>query len=184
MVGKPETALDHAPVPLGAKEVSPVRKGWDFGIVVNGSAGGAALLAGTGEHYLSTITTTERLGNYLEIFSELEQRTAKHPAWLRALREDAFARFCKTGFPTTRDEDWRFTNVNAIANRSFLLAQAAHHRITSAHLQQFQIPGAACRLVFVNGKFAPALSDVSALPPNVKVCSLANELAQNPGALE
>src|SRR5437764_6264294 len=133
---------------------------------------------------MNTITTTERLGNYLEIFSELEQRTAKHPAWLRALREDAFARFCKTGFPTTRDEDWRFTNVNAIANRSFLLAQAAHHRITSADLQQFHIPGAACRVVFVNGKFAPELSDLSLLPPNIKVCSLANELAQNPGALE
>src|SRR5437764_7084992 len=158
MVGKPETALDHAPVPLGAKEVSPVRKGWDFGIVVNGSAGGAALLAGTGEHYLSTITTTERLGNYLEIFSELEQRTAKHPAWLRALREDAFARFCKTGFPTTRDEDWRFTNVNAIAKRSFFLAQVAHHQVTFAHVQQLHIPGAVFRLVHVTVKLAHEFS--------------------------
>src|SRR5438874_10680234 len=114
---------------------------------------------------MNTITTTERLGNYLEIFSELEQRTAKHPAWLRNLREDAFARFCKIGFPTTRDEDWRFTNVNAIASKSFLLAAAAHQRITSADLQQFQIPGAACRLVFINGKFTLELSDLSSLPP-------------------
>src|SRR5437588_2415368 len=133
---------------------------------------------------MNAITTTERLGNYLELFTEFEQRTAGHPAWLRAVREDAFARFCKTGFPTTRDEDWRFTNVSAIANGSFRLAQPAPHRVTPADLQQFHIPGAACRVVFVNGRFAPELSNLNSLPPNVKVGSLANEIAQNPGPLE
>jgi len=42
--------------------------------------------------------------------------------WLRELREKAFARFCETGFPTTHEEDWRFTNVSPIAKTSFQLA--------------------------------------------------------------
>jgi Fe-S cluster assembly protein SufD len=133
---------------------------------------------------VNTITATERLGNYLQVFGELEKRTTGQPAWLRRIREDAFARFCQTGFPTTRDEDWRFTNVNAISQASFRLAPDAHQPITLADLQQFQIPGSACRLAFINGRFAPELSSLGSLPATIKAGSLAEEIAKNPGALE
>ena len=36
-------------------------------------------------------------------------------AWLQQLREAAFQRFTELGFPTTHDEEWRFTNVAPIA---------------------------------------------------------------------
>jgi Fe-S cluster assembly protein SufD len=133
---------------------------------------------------LSTISTTERIGNYLEIFSDLQKRTASQPAWLRSAREDAFARFCQTGFPTTKDEDWRFTNVSAISQKSFHLAADGQNRISSADLQQYRIPGAACTMVFINGRFAPQLSEFGPLPPGVKIGSLTAEVAKNPGALQ
>ena len=132
---------------------------------------------------MTAITTTERLGNYLDLFDDLGKRTKGQPAWLRTLREDAFARFCSTGFPTTRDEDWRFTNVSAIAQSSFQLSPDTH-KISSADLQEFRMPGAACRLVFVNGRFVTELSDLGSLPKGVKVNGLAHEVAKNPGALE
>jgi Fe-S cluster assembly protein SufD len=131
---------------------------------------------------LSAITATERLGNYLGIFSELQKRTTGQPAWLRSLREETFARFCQVGFPTTKDEDWRFTNVNAISQTSFNLA--ADERVAPEKLDQFRIPGAACRLVFVNGRFSAELSDKPALPSGIKAGSLAQEIAVNPAALE
>ena len=66
------------------------------------------------------ITATQQLENYLESFSEFEKLAAGHDLpWLRKLRQDAFARFCEVGFPTTHDEDWRFTNVSAIAQTAF-----------------------------------------------------------------
>jgi hypothetical protein len=37
--------------------------------------------------------------------------------WLQQLREDGWARFSAKGFPTTHDEDWRFTNLAALARR-------------------------------------------------------------------
>ena len=132
---------------------------------------------------MTAITTTERLGNYLDLFDDLSKRTKGQPAWLRTLREDAFARFCSTGFPTTRDEDWRFTNVSAIAQSSFQLSPDTH-KISSADLQEFRMPGAACRLVFVNGRFVTELSDLGPLPKGVKVNGLAHEVTKNPGALE
>jgi len=45
--------------------------------------------------------------------------------WAQALREAAFERFAKLGFPTTREEEWRFTNVAPIARSSFQRGSAA-----------------------------------------------------------
>ena len=68
------------------------------------------------------ITATQQLETYLESFSEFEKLAAGNDLpWLRKLRRDAFARFCEVGFPTTHDEDWRFTNVSAIAQTAFRL---------------------------------------------------------------
>jgi len=44
------------------------------------------------------------------------------PAWLRDLREGAIARFAAAGFPSTRQEQWRFTNVRPVAETPFTLS--------------------------------------------------------------
>ncbi len=62
----------------------------------------------------TAVTATEQVQSWLENFTEFERAApGAKLAWLKRLREDAFARFCEAGFPTTRDEDWRFTNVSA-----------------------------------------------------------------------
>jgi len=129
------------------------------------------------------ITATEQLETYLESFTEFQKRAAgRNLPWLRRLREDAFARFCEVGFPTTHDEDWRFTNVSAIARTSFELAQ--NGQLAKEELEQFRIKGAACQLVFVNGHFVRELSSVGKMPAGVKVSGLAEEIDSNPGAIE
>jgi Fe-S cluster assembly protein SufD len=63
----------------------------------------------------------------------LEQFTAQQPAatpWVKELRETAFRRFVQLGFPTTHEEDWRFTNVAPIAR----MAWAAQAAVVSAPL--------------------------------------------------
>jgi Fe-S cluster assembly protein SufD len=129
---------------------------------------------------------TERLRNYLEAFHAFGAGGARQPAWLRALRERAFARFCEAGFPTTRHEDWRFTNVSAIAQTPFHLARDARRSgaIYGDTLEACRIPGAACQLVFLNGRFAPELSDLGSLPPGVRAGSLAEAIAQDGESLE
>ncbi|OFV86946.1 MAG: Fe-S cluster assembly protein SufD [Acidobacteria bacterium RBG_16_68_9] len=44
------------------------------------------------------------------------------PEWLRSLRERAIARFAAVGFPSTRLEEWRFTNIQAVAETPFTLS--------------------------------------------------------------
>ena len=131
------------------------------------------------------ITPTQQLENYLERFSEFEKFVAGHALpWLRKLRRDAFARFCEVGFPTTHDEDWRFTNVSAIAQAPFRLARNGRAGPSQQELEPYRVAGAACQLVFVNGRFARELSLSGKLPDEVSVSSLAGEIPDNPSAIE
>ena len=131
------------------------------------------------------ITATQQLDSYLESFSKFEKLAIGHDLpWLRTLRRDAFARFCEVGFPTTHDEDWRFTNVSAIAQTRFRLARNGRARLSQQELEPYRVAGVACQLVFVNGRFARELSLLSYLPDGVKVGSLAEEISSNPGAIE
>jgi Fe-S cluster assembly protein SufD len=130
------------------------------------------------------IAATQQLESYLESFTEFEQLATGHALpWLRKLRRDAFARFCEVGFPTTHDEDWRFTNVAPIAQTSFRLARNGG-QLLQKQLEVHRVAGAACQLVFVNGRFARELSLLNNLSAGVKVSSLAAEISINPEAIE
>jgi Fe-S cluster assembly protein SufD len=131
------------------------------------------------------ITATQQLETYLESFSEFEKLAVGNDLpWLRKLRRDAFARFCEVGFPTTHDEDWRFTNVSAIAQTAFRLTPNRRVRLSQQELEPYRVAGVACQLVFVNGCFARELSLPGKLPDAVKVSGLAAEISSNAGAIE
>ena len=66
-----------------------------------------------------------RAPSSIDVYREDFERLPAAPTWLQNLREQAFARFQALGFPTTKNEDWHFTSVSPIAERSFTLASGA-----------------------------------------------------------
>ena len=132
-------------------------------------------------------TATKSTAQYLEHFTECEKRAAGGELpWLRKLRREAFARFCEIGFPTTHEEDWRFTNVAAVANTPFRPAPPnptfAKEGQMWATIENMKVEGAGCRLVFLDGHFAPELSSLSRAA--ITVTPLAQALAAEPGLVE
>jgi len=122
-------------------------------------------------------TSTPDLGIHLQNFTDFERMAAgRNLPWLRKIREEAFARFAEVGFPTTRDEDWRFTSVAPIARTPFRLPGKAFVQLPPAELKSWNIQGSAARLVFVNGRYAPELSRADALPKGVTVTSLREQI--------
>jgi Fe-S cluster assembly protein SufD len=111
---------------------------------------------------------------YLETFDRLKGRYGNQLNWLQKLRQDAFNRFTENGFPTTHDEDWRFTNVSAVANTQFELGEKI--QIEEKQLEAFGTSDFPCRLVFVNGYFAPELSRIPDLPHGVWIKNLARDI--------
>ncbi len=124
------------------------------------------------------------LGTYLDAFSRRQQEASDEPAWLRHLREDAFGEFCDAGFPTTRNEDWRFTSLSSLVKENFAPAVRNETPVTSAAIEGRRVDGSLARLVFVNGRFEPRLSDIQGLPQGMRAGSLAEVIASSPELLE
>ncbi|MEW5974304.1 MAG: Fe-S cluster assembly protein SufD [Acidobacteriota bacterium] len=129
------------------------------------------------------IGVSEGLDRYLSCFDERRKERGGEPNWLGSLRQAAMDRFVGQGFPTTRDEEWRFTNVAPIARTDFLpsirsdsvsLSEAEPFFLAHSESQSWH------RVVFVNGCFAPELSSIGKLPPGMKVLSLPAALEGDP----
>lgn len=106
------------------------------------------------------------------------------PAWLPALRKRAFDRFADLGFPTTRDEDWHFTSVTPIAERTFKALKTNPTALTLTDVKPWLVDEAWHRLVFVNGRLEPALSQFAGLPAAVHVSTLSEALREDPEWVE
>ena len=135
------------------------------------------------------IATSEKEGLYLSSFRELEGRLAANsPSWLHEIRRAAMAGFADKGFPTTRQEEWRNTNVAPIAAVPFQLATTplpppqggGELRILQHPLADLGCP----KLVFINGRFAKQLSTLGGLPAEVKAGSLGEALESEGKTLE
>jgi len=131
------------------------------------------------------ITAIQNLESYLESFTSFAKRSSGHGLpWLRKLREDAFARFCKAGFPTTHDEDWRFTSVATIARTPFSLPGKYSAGLSHSDLKPWRVEGAAVQLVFIDGHFVRALSVLGTLPAGITVSGLKEEIEKRTPAVE
>lgn len=124
------------------------------------------------------IATPKQHGTFQTHFERLGLATAHARPWLRQLRSNGFGRFTETGFPTTRQEEWRFTNVAPLAKVPFAIAPDVTPCVPPDVVAAFEIDPDFPRLVFVNGRYAPELSGRQRLPESVVVGSLAMALSE------
>jgi Fe-S cluster assembly protein SufD len=106
----------------------------------------------------------------------LEDRPTSGPRWLQEIRDRGASSFAQLGFPTVRNEEWRFTSVSQIAGADLSPAPAST-ALEASRLETFLYADAPHRLVFVNGRFVPALSRTSGLADGVRFGSLAQATA-------
>ena len=97
-------------------------------------------------------------------------------------RRNAFTRFEELGFPTRRDEAWRFTNLRPLQETAFAPGTGEGGFGGAAGIEPYLFPGETLRIVLVNGRFAPTLSKVGGLPKGVTLGSAA-EIAESQMAL-
>jgi Fe-S cluster assembly protein SufD len=116
-------------------------------------------------------TGTELFASHFEQLEHSE--FGRQHAWLMPTRKAAMARFAELGFPTTKHEDWKYTNVSAIANGLWEQGCTEGVAVTPDLFQPYEIPEVAtAKLVFVNGSWSEPLSELGGLPGNVTVKSL------------
>jgi Fe-S cluster assembly protein SufD len=121
-------------------------------------------------------SVTTRAPGSKEIYREDFDRQGSTPALLQTLRKQGMARFQALGFPTTKNEDWHFTSVAPIAERTFRPAEAGAV-IDQADIDRFNFGESGWHtLVFVNGAFSKDLSSNAPFGNKVRVTSLADAI--------
>ena len=124
------------------------------------------------------MTQSVYLQDYAALANELP---GQHLAWLHAQRQAALSRFGASGFPSPREEDWKYTNVSAIERKRFK-PSAGPVKLQSGDLADvdgYRLKGACC-LVLVDGRFCAEASSLQGIPEGVTVTAMANALQDCP----
>jgi Fe-S cluster assembly protein SufD len=111
--------------------------------------------------------------------------SALEPSWLVALRTKGQQRFDQLGWPTTRDEDWKYTSIQPLVEARFADANAAPgaSTVSDAAIAPYRIVDGPT-VVLVNGVFDASRSSLSGLPAGVTVRSLRAAWAESPALVE
>ncbi len=124
-------------------------------------------------------------GNHRTDYSANFERlqSPKEPRWLQDIRRAAMERFSELGFPTPRQEEWKYTRVDFTRKMAFAPAASDLNGLTAGELDQLTFGNLGCpRLVFVDGHYREGLSSLQALPSRIQVRSLSEVLRENPDA--
>lgn len=120
---------------------------------------------------------SEETQRFLDRLTEYRAGRGPEPTWIAARRQAGAARFEAMGFPTRRDEAWKYTDVRAIARGDFALATDGEFSQASA--AALTLPIDAHRLTFVDGVFSAAFSQLDTLPSGVTLQPLSRALEEN-----
>lgn len=118
-------------------------------------------------------TTSHYVADYPSLTAKLPGQAVD---WLAAQRTTSFAQFSAQGFPSTHEEEWRYTNFAALEKKLFTPAESAFNNSAApACLDAYQLPDAWV-VVLVDGHFSADLSGLADLPEGVLVMSIAQAL--------
>jgi Fe-S cluster assembly protein SufD len=120
--------------------------------------------------------------HFVSRFEECEARLAdSSPAWLAPVRRAAIERFAELGFPTRKNEAWKYTSVSEIAKASLDPEPPARDGISRDDIRAILGDDVSADVfVFEDGRFAPEFSSGESLPAGVEVGSLASALGEHP----
>ncbi|NKB75965.1 MAG: Fe-S cluster assembly protein SufD [Gammaproteobacteria bacterium] len=108
--------------------------------------------------------------------------------WIKTYRNNRLSRFQEAGFPTTRDEDWRYTTVRPITNKKFTSIgdiQVDRYALISSKVAEHSVMDFdSYQLVFVDGVLMTDFSELTALGDGVQINSIADVLRQRPESIQ
>jgi Fe-S cluster assembly protein SufD len=110
--------------------------------------------------------------NFFDHLLTLAKQAPDGSSALREIRDRAPSLLQEQSFPTTRDEEWRFTDLSELVQMRFESVSDHHSAVNIDSVGEFRLPEESTRLVFMNGIYAPEMSSLSSLPPGVLVSNL------------
>ncbi len=99
-----------------------------------------------------------------------------------SLRKQAMDRFEKNGFPTTKDEEWKYTNLKPVLKQEYRILLKGDDAVSFADIKQYLLSDLdTYKLVFINGKYSSWLSETT--HREFDVCTFAAALNKYPDTI-
>jgi Fe-S cluster assembly protein SufD len=120
----------------------------------------------------------ETIQHYLTDFKQLQN--IKKDDWFSKHRQSAFNIFQESGFPSTRKENWKYTDVKPIAKNLFSNIANSNVVINDDEINAILFKEQKCiELVFVNGTYSEKYSNIRNLPNEIIIKNMANALVND-----
>ena len=121
--------------------------------------------------------------NYSADFMQL--KNTKENDWFSKQRQSAFDIFQESGFPNTRVEDWKYTDVKPIAKNTFSNITESNMASDNNEIDEILIKGLDCiNLVFINGAYSEKYSDIKNISNKIVIKSMADALINDESLLK
>lgn len=132
------------------------------------------------------IILKDNADSYLEGYKQFKKLgNINSTELINSTKEDAIDNFVKLGFPTIKDEDWRFTNILPIVKSQFSLQSEKPVDIGKIDLNKYIIPELNSHLmVFVDGIFSKELSNIKTTNSNVKIKPISESLIDDSNVID
>lgn len=118
------------------------------------------------------VSTTQSNIRFQEMYGELQ--CVDQPDWLKRVRHAGFEAFESQGLPTRKHEEYKYTDLQALATHPFVLARETAS--VQASVLDRWVPKEAVCFVFVDGFFSPALSRYDEIAECIEFQPLSDEL--------
>ena len=124
------------------------------------------------------LTKTTSVEHYVDEFTR-RQKDFENDG-LQQQRRSAIELFQQNGFPTTRQENWKYTDVRSIARHTFSTSTDVEVELSEQALNKIRFNELACHeLVLINGQYSSTHSHLDSLPDGVIIKDLVSALAQD-----
>ena len=121
--------------------------------------------------------------NYSADFMQL--KNTKENDWFSKQRQSAFDIFQESGFPNTRVEDWKYTDVRPIAKNTFSNITESNVASDNNEIDEILIKDLDCvNLVFINGAYSEKYSDIKNISSKIVIKSMADALINDESLLK
>lgn len=107
-----------------------------------------------------------------EEFRKAESKRSSTDSVLNQKQKEAFQNFEKTGFPSVKNEEWKYTNLSSLLKEDFSASPATS--LAKQDIESFLYPIEANALVFVNGLFVKELSTILSPSSELEIEELKN----------
>ena len=132
---------------------------------------------------MSQENMNNNIEHYLNDFEQLDG--AIKSDWFSEQRQSALSLFKESGFPSSRQENWKYTDTRPIAKKEFSHSNEASVSISSDEIDAVRFQGLDCyELVFINGIYSKDHSRIEGLPENIVIENMAAALAKDSELLE